>query len=271
MYSLPGSISSADALLISSINKGSLLGNAGLAYNELFSLHKANKRTEDIKVVEPYADLLEDELVSKLQEKKDTILAAFKKCTSSDLEVPLFSWKSIRWNESLSNREWRRAQMTAEELAADSILKYDQENKIELNDWETKFGVKHYSWQYDEYEEDTVEHSHFVHYPMKVDRIFRTSDLAHRISLHFGVNFYTYVKQDFLGGLGDEDMTTGFNVVKRTLVLKYLPYGPSHGQMQRLLQVARTQKERKDNGERATLMRNETVFGADLVCAFDSA
>ena len=270
MYSLPGSISKEDARLMSSLNRASLLGQAGLSYGELFTLHKTLRGAEESKFFEPYADLLEEDLAAKLTAGKDTILAAFKKCTHSQLEVPLVSWNTVRWHESLNELQWRRSNMTSDQLAAEQELKWEQEQTILDNGWETKVGVTKRIFEcvgYNVFEEST-ETSLF---PAKVDKIFRHSDLAQRIALLFGTNFSTYIKQETVDGAGDAREVGGFSVAKRTLVLRFLPYGPTPSQMKRLLEVARTQNERRDAGKRTLLLHEETLVGADLLRLSTSA
>jgi hypothetical protein len=62
-----------------------------------------------------------------------------------------------------------------------------------------------------------------------VDRIFRNSDLAERLSLTLGPNFLPSYKWESVEGAADES-EFGYRVYKKTLCVIYCPFGVSKPQ-----------------------------------------
>lgn len=264
-------LSHSDNILMNSLTTNSILGEMSREDGHLFYLHKLNKTAEDAKRMEPYADILEDELVAMLKAGKDNLVAELKKCKSADIQIPLFNWNTVIWHESLHELNSRRAKMTAEERKDSHETKWAQEEMIDRNKWETKFSVINETLEYDASVDDMVEYFYHTYYPMKVDRIFKQTDLAQRLALALGPNFSTYTRTTSLENAGDKREIGGFSVLKKTLYLKYHPYGLPYNLFQPFLQIAKVQEDRKNKGERTVLKRSEKPFGADLLRLTPSA
>jgi hypothetical protein len=85
--------------------------------------------------------------------------------------------------------------------------------------------------------------------PVKVDRIFRHSDLAKRISLSLGPNFYPRFLQELVSEVSDQVNDGGYRVYKKTLVVVYYPFGLEKDKMKKLLEVAKSQAKRIAEGK----------------------
>jgi hypothetical protein len=258
---LPYKLSAEDEAVFASLQRSALLPSiATPGEGELMLLYKANKRHEEEKIVEPYADLLEIELKKLLQERKDAVLAQLHKSKSTTFTVDLFSWNTIQYNESLAELKQRESTMTAEERVRANCQKRDRQREIEAKGWETTFGVEcqnPYAWEGD----CGAGESWWSYHPLKVDRIFRNSDLALRLSLALGPNFFPQIRWDRVEDAG-ESGDNGFTVFKKTLTVRYYPFGlPNKSQMDKLLAVAKKDAKRMSYGEKIGYTAGEYPVG----------
>ena len=250
-------LSLSDARLVRSINARSILGEATSSTGDLYMLYKQHKDRETQEMLNRYVDILEDELVAILKAGKDNLLAELKKCTTSNMQVDLFNWNTVVWYETLTELKWRVAQMSPEQRTEHDAKKKAQYALIEEMGWETKFGVKRVPWD--------LQQPTLAYTKEKVDFIFRHSNLAQRLVLALGTNFSTFIKCSRVHDEGEYGELNRFSVYKKTLVLKYHPYGLNYHQMNHLLNVAKVEKERRDKLERKELEMDERAVGVDLL------
>lgn len=262
MSSLPYTLSAEDAALFQSLQASALLPSlATPASGELVKLFKQRMLEEQKKKMEPYADILEHQLEAMLVERKDSILQQLKDSKGTSFTADLFSWKTILYRESLTSMQTRVGEMSLEERMAHSQKVRSQRIAIEDNGWESKFSVEASSGYYDEDGYYQEEGTYPTYPPVKVDRIFRHSDLAMRLSLKLGPNFFPFTKWERVDAEGDDDYESGYSVYKKTLAVRYYPFGVSKQQMTKLLTVAKTQAERMARGEVVGLAARETPVG----------
>ncbi len=260
-YNLPYTLSAADAALFSSLRASALLPSlATPCHGELVTLFKERKREEDKKRVEPYADILEGELTKMLEERKDSILQQLKDSKGTSFTADLFSWKTVHYSETLASMQARVSEMSSEERVAHYEKVRETRFAIEDNGWESEFFVEARDPIYDDDGYFQEEETSTPYPSVKVDRIFRCSDLAERLSLKLGPNFYPFTKWEYVQGAGNYE-ENGFNVYKKTLAVRYYPFGVKKDQMKKLLGVAKTQAERKTRGEVISLRARETPVG----------
>jgi hypothetical protein len=206
-------------------------------------VYQQKKRDEEFKRIEPFADLLEHDLAEQIEVRKAAILKQLRESKDTLFTVDLFSWKTVAYSETSQDMRHRYAAM---EDGRSALI---QENRrrailIEDNKWETTFGVESanpYSWDYS-------DEPYWSYYPRKVDRIFRHSDLAMRLSLKLGPNFFPSFRWERVEDAGDSS-EHGFSVYKKTLYVRYYPLGVSQMQLTKLLGVAKKQAERMSLGE----------------------
>jgi hypothetical protein len=260
MSSLPYTLSAEDTALFQSLQASALLPTlARPGRGEMVELFKQRKREEHKKAVESYADLLEIELVKMLEERKASILQQLKDSKGSSFTAKLFSWKTVSYHESLTELQRRKSEMTADQMAQHPLLMRERRIEIMENQWESYFSVEATQGYYNPHgyvEEETYS----THYPMKVDRIFRHSDLAMRLSLKLGPNFYPFIKWDRVEGAGAEG-DHGFSVFVKTLSVRYNPFGVNKEQMMKLLAVAKTEAQRAALGQKTGYTAGETPMG----------
>ena len=153
--------------------------------------------------------------------------------------------------------------MTDSEWQAHALKMQERSEQIEYNGWEDTFSVQRkslYSLDYDE------EVTYDTYRPIKVDRIFRNSDLAWRLSLVLGPNFFPSYRWERLEDVGDT-VEEGFHVYKKTLYVTYYPFGVKKTHLDKLLSVARRQAERVSLGEKTNFHGGEYAVGHESLCA----
>lgn len=255
------SLSTADSALFKALQEAAILPEAAKPGDgELVQLFKQKKREEQKKDMEPYADILEEQLKVNLWDRKNAILKQLKQSKSSTFTAELFSWKTVSYYETIWEQNKRVAAMTREERREHGFKKMGLKERIERNGWESTFGVKARStldWG------DDVDRIYWSLYPVKVDRIFRHSDLARRLSLALGPTFYPYITWDPVEGATevDGDGERGFQVYKKTLCVRYYPFGVPKQSLELLLQTAKEQAQRRTEGKVRCLDTNEMLEG----------
>jgi hypothetical protein len=256
MNSLSFQLSPSDAALFESLQASALLPTlAEPGEGELVELYKQRKREENKKHIEPYADLLEIDLVKMLEARKASILQQLKESKDSNFTAKLFSWNSVGYHESLSGLQRRQDGMTTKELSEHNVAMRERQFLILENDWESMFSVEGTEFFIDA--DGRYNNQPFTsRYPVKVDRIFNNSDLANRLSLKLGPNFFPYIEWEPIQGAGDES-AYGYSVYKKTLCARYYPFGVKKGQLMKLLATARTDAERISLGKKSVYAMGE--------------
>ena len=261
--SLPYTLSAEDEKLFKSLQAAALLPALAIpGAGELVELFKANKRAEKKQKYAPYADLLESKLKDYLVIYKEDIMKKLRETKSSSFSVELFSWKTVHYNMSLTQLRERESEMTRDEKAAHYNEKWSNRALITENNWESMFGVQcepHYG--YDE--------EQWTYYLEKVDNIFHNSDLALRLSLFLGPNFYPTIQWQTVEGAGADGINS-FIVVKKTLCLRYCPFGVTKDQMAKLLECAKSEAQRIARGEKARMGASEWAVGAEALRIVES-
>lgn len=269
MANLSFNLSAADAVFFQSLQANCLLPQlATPGEGELVELFKQKKKAEQKELMAPYTDLLEAEILAELGNRKQTILAKLKESESTSFAVELFSWNTVNYRESLQELKRRTSAMTSAERCDYQLEKYNQDSLFETNGWESNFGttVHHV-------DEDGEAQSYYGYYPVKVDRIFRNSDLHLRVSLALGPNFFPFLRYALVKE-ADADDPQGYSVVKKTLCVRYYPFGVIKEHMTRLLDVAKAKATRSAEGKVTTLSSSvpygsyESVTGPGVTYAF---
>ena len=262
---LPFTLSAEDAALFKSLQASALLPELTKpGEGELVQLFKQNKRSEEITRIEPYADLLEIKLKELLEAGKAAILAHLRESKSTAFTVNLFSWNTVKYYETLSQQQQRVDGMTPVEKADHLARVSEQKRMIFENGWEDTFGVETTEASgWNPHEEDT----YWTHLPVKVDRIFRNSDLQFRLSLALGPNFFPSVRWQRLPCSEEHDYEGGFSVYKKTLFVTYHPFGVNKQQMSKLLAVAKKEAERSAAGKKVVYEWPEYGVGYAKLCA----
>jgi hypothetical protein len=265
--SLPYTLSAEDAALFKRLQDSALLPEtAKPGEGALVQLFKQQKKQEQKTIIEPYADLLEAELKMNLANRKADILAELKASKSSTFTAKLFSWNSVSYYEAIWEQTKRIAAMSQEEQRAYHDKMADREYRIKVNKWETMFRVE--KMIYIDDDEYSFERARMQYYDsllaVKVDRIFRQSDLGKRLSLTLGPNFFPYITWTPIEGASEEG-DDGFQVYQKTLCVRYYPFGVAKLQMEQLLKTAKEQAKRKAEGKIRTLESEETCKGHQML------
>lgn len=261
MASLPFNLSATDAAVFKSLQAAALLPQlATPGEGEFVSLYRFRKYDENKKVIAPYADILEHELTKMLERRKASILNELESCKGTNFTAKLFEWTTVLYHEGLESMKRRVSEMTFEEHMAHITKMRERQLTIERNKWETMFSVEAgLPYGYDEYDEPDCTLP-----PVKADRIFRQSDLALRLSLKLGPNFYPFTEWEAVEDAGEEG-EHGYKVWKKTLCVRYYPFGVTKTQMLRLLGVAKEQAGRVAKGEVRRLGASEYGIGHEAL------
>lgn len=253
-FNLPYTLSAEDAALFKTIQDSALLPSlAQPGEGKMVELFKQKKKDEQKRIIAPYADLLEERLMKMLLQRRAEILQTLKDSKGTSFSVDLFSWKTINYHESLSQLKAREADMSREERNTHYRALNAHAAAVKGNGWESMFGV--YEEGYNGWALEIVE----TFAPVKVDRIFRNSDLAMRISLALGPNFLPYTTwENNVPSMGGGQ---GFNVFKKTLGVRYYPFGVPKQQMKELLAVAKSEAKRFAEGKKTRLGGGEYTVG----------
>lgn len=264
MANLSFNLSADDALLFQGLQASCLLPTlAHPGEGELVKLFKEKKKAEEKELIAPYADLLETEILQELGARKETILKKLKESEGSSFTVELLSWNTVYYRESLQDLKRRESEMTLTELREHRWAKHEQGRLFESNGWQSKFGTCVRT-----VDEDGEGMSHYGYLPVKVDRIFRHSDLALRVSLALGPNFFPFLRYARVEEFPMDD-PHGYCVTKTTLCVRYYPFGVSKSQMTRLLDVVKAKSARSAEGRIATLgATTETIIGEGVTYSF---
>ena len=260
--SLPYTLSAEEATLFAQLQDSALMYELVTpGEGELVELYKQKKREQQKKRVLPYADLLADELMYMLQKRKDQIMAQLRESNDTEFMVDLFSWKAVHYHESLDRLKKREADMTPTELHDHLRKKHDEKELIKANGWESTFGADEHGFN------GWAEETTTIYEPMKVDRIFKDSDLALRLSLFLGPNFSTSIRWDnaLPGESYIDSVMRGFSVYKKTLYVNYHPFGLPKKQLIKLLAVAKEDKRRQAMGEKIRLRSGEYPVGHEAL------
>jgi len=251
LFNLSVKLSAEDEAVFQTLQASALLPTlATPGEGELVQLYKQKQKEAERQTIEPYADILETQLLGYLTERKDEILQKLKDSESTSFSADLFSWNSVTYHESFSELKRRQSAMTPEELRQHRCDMWEQKERIKEEGWETTFGVERQECY------DGEEIIYWVLDRVKVDRIFRNSDLELRLSLALGPNFFPFTKSQ---SVCDDDES--FSVFKKTLCVRYCPFGVTKPQMDKLLACAKNEAKRKAEGLKTSLRRDEYGVG----------
>lgn len=261
---LPYTLSAEDAAVFTTLQDSALLPElAKPGKGEMVELFKQKKYEEQRALLAPYADILEAELKKMLEQRKSVILQKLKESKGTAFTVELFSWTTVHYHESLSQLKKRESEMGFEERHEHYLAQRKKDQLITANKWETMFGTE-YGLVYGYGEDDYPD---VARVSMKVDRIFRFSDLTMRLSLALGPNFYPFMRWV---NVMPEPFTAaerrGYFVYKKVLCVRYYPFGVSKLQMDKLLACAKTQAQRLADGEKISLTGGEYPVGHEEMC-----
>jgi hypothetical protein len=189
------------------------------------------QKKKEKELVQPYADLLLAHIKSAVTARRGEIwetLAATGECE-------VFSYEALHYNQDLVDKKRRLAEMSAEEREA--VFTAEEPT-------ETHFGLK--KWHANDAEavaegDDLFYQSHEL-YPIKVQRIFRSSDLGVRISLLFGPHFFIKKERKCLER---KEGNFGWTHQKVTIKVVFKGESISEWEAREILRVAKETKQRE--------------------------
>ncbi len=255
LYNLSVKLSAEDVAVFQCLQATALLPSlAQPGEGELVALYKQKQRETQQAAMEPYADILETELLKCLEARKAQIYTKLMESKGASFEVELFKWKTVKYRETLTELKQRESEMTTERLREHHSFLRNRSARLEQLGYESMFSAEK-SEVYDGEEE-----TYTTLYPVKVDRIFRFTDLALRLSLALGPNFYPYTAWKAMEGESEEG-EDGYTVFTKTLCVRYYPYGVSKFQMEKLLTCAKKDAKRKAEGTKTALRMSEYGVG----------
>ena len=255
LYNLSVKLSAEDAAVFHCLQASALLPSlAQPGQGELVALYKQKQRETQQQLMEPYADILETELLKCLEARKTQIYNKLLASKDASFSVELFKWKTVKYRETLTELKQRESEMTEERLREHHLFIKNRSARLEQMGYESMFSVEKSEYY------DGEEETYATLYPVKVDRIFNFTDLALRLSLALGPNFYPYYAWKYMEGESEEG-DDGYTVYTKTLCVRYCPYGVSKLMMDKLLACAKKETKRKAEGTKTRLRMSEYGVG----------
>lgn len=264
-HTLPYGLSIEDGELFSSLVSSALLHQVSTpGSGEFAQRFRDRKLAEERDRLHPYTDLLEAEIRRQITSRDpESLLDEMRACHVYDMGINLFSWNTIFFNESLLMMKERVAEMSPSEQMEHRYKKQERDISIEQQGYCHTIGVNNrlsYGSNYHYYDcGDEYDGLSFLS-PVKIHRIFTKTDLAKRLTLILGPNFFPSFRYEQLAQVNEEG-TDGYLAYKVTLFAKYYPSGLPRTQMKELLDVARTQQRRQAEGKVRTLSDTEWLVG----------
>jgi hypothetical protein len=244
-YALPYALSPEQQTNYERVLQAALLPSLVIpGENELAVTYKEAQRVVQKHMMEPYADLLEEHILSIVATEKERILDELRTSPHVWMSAKIFSWNTIHYHETLKDMLKRQSAMTYDETIDHYQWTSDRAKLIKDKGLEHEFGVF--------YSEGV-----FTYWPLpcvKIERIFKNTNLADRIALSLGPNFTAFIRAEFL-----EENTRDFKMdaMKHTLCVRFHPFGPQRSTMVRLLSVVESEAERKSRNQKRTLNEGE--------------
>jgi hypothetical protein len=248
MASLRYVLSAEDTALLESLQNTALLSETSL--QEVSELAFKKKAEQEKQMLLPYADLLEMEILTELSLRKQSILNKLKESPDTDFTVDLLSWNTVFYREGLTELLRRESLMTREELRDHTNAKRVVQESL------TTFGKLSVCGTEMLYHDEHETYRYISLSDVKVERIFRKTDLRYRIAMALGPNFFPYLRMKKQED-ADEDGPHGYTGWTTTLCVRYYPMGISKNQMACILKTLKDKKKRQEEGTYYTLQSME--------------
>ena len=240
MNSLPYTLNAEQTALFQEMQDSALFpALATPGEGELVTLFKKSYRELQRKRLEPCADLLKTHILARVCVDRAAILEELKKDPKAGMRAELFSWHTIRYNQTLTQLQKAQSKMSFDEKTASRIDMHTEKQQIKDNHWETMLRVDEIT--------DSCEMMTAM-WEVKINDIFRFTDIADRVALALGPCFFPYIQWQEA-----EDLTNlkspNFRIYKKALCVRYYPFGLDLPKMKRLFEAASKQNERALRGE----------------------
>ncbi len=204
--------------------------------------------------MEPYSDILFRLIADKMEEHKDEMIEHLRGCEITQLRVPIFTWKTVSYNESLSEMQYRVSQMTPDERV-EHVTKIAARAPA-LHDGESWIGI-------------TGEAAYLP--PVKVNRVINSSDLFHRLMGFLGPCFRPKMDLKRIADahidVWDPDYCYGYRIYEKTLVAEYCPLGLPLRDLKPLLAAAQAYWKRSEDSKVYYVMDKENITTLDDLLA----
>ena len=202
---------------------------------DLAKRHRAQRKEELKKKLEPYADVLEAQVRPTLLAKKEQILAQLE--GGQDFTVQLCEWNFVTYRSTPNMMRASMAEMTSEERAIFSERLAERDAYIANQGWS------------DSLVEVRATHPQLGEVttlpPQKLMRIFTKTNLLWRIASALGPNFTPYIVSEAVSHVGHPRDALDFVAMKSILCVKYCPAGLQATELKKLLTMAKDQKRRR--------------------------
>ena len=253
--SLSYTLSDEQAAFFNEMVSSALLPKVAIpGQGELVERYKKEQREAQRLKMLPYADLLGGCIVRQLQAKRAELLAQLHTAPWKNMEVPIFSWNTVVFNETLQEMNNRLDGATNEELAKHFQTLGERERIIAESGAEHMFGVAHTAQFFTDVALREV----------RIDRIFRNSDLATQLVTTLGPNFTYKIRPIYSEACPHYEYGSpyGFSTLKKTLIAVYHPFGMTKSVLLKNLAVFQNHAERAARGEVTRLDVDQWLRGS---------
>ena len=183
-------------------------------------LKESKKRKEQVKL-QPYNDMLFDHIMETLELQKDSIREKLMEGLARDSPYPSFEileYNSVLYNDSLEEKIQKLNSMTGEERARAYKQETKENIRIRDNSWDATIGL--------------TRSSYYSMHPVRLDRIFKHTDILRRIANEFGTKYKVYNDMKYILFQGEK-----YCVWKKSVRLVYKSDGPLQKDIQEILAV----------------------------------
>jgi hypothetical protein len=220
---------------------------------DLARRQRAFRKQEAIQMLDPYADILEQQIMPLLLAKKEAILA---KLVSSPQDgyfyVDVCEWNTVQYACKGSELREHIASLAPQEKEWFLQGLKDRNDELKQRGWtDSRLSVKKMS----------ADDGLIMLRPQKIERIMRKSNLGWRIAQALGPNFRPEIVLKAVSHIGAPRSKLDYIAFKGVLTLVYCPLGLERTLLKEMLATVKRQKERRAAGLLWTPQAEEVVCG----------
>jgi hypothetical protein len=233
-------MSEEDKALFREIQQAALLPTlAQPGVGDLAQRQRAFRRQEAMEMLDPYADVLEQQIMPSLLEKREELLA---KLTNSQndgyFHLEICEWNIVQYSCKGAELREHIDSLSLEERGEFLNALTERNNELTARGWiDSVVSVKKING----------EAEVMMLRPQRIERIMRKSNLGWRLAQVLGPNFRPEVIFQPISHVGAPRSKLDYIALKGILTLVYCPLGLKSAPLKKMLATAKRQRERRAN------------------------
>lgn len=212
---------------------------------------RAFRRQEAIEMLDPYADVLEQQIMPSLIEKREELLAKLNNSQNDGyFHLKICEWNTVQYSCKGAELREHIDSLSLEERGGFLDALAARKNQLTARGWiDSVVSVKKING----------EAEVMMLRPQRIERIMRKSNLGWRLAQVLGPNFRPEVIFKPLSHVGAPRSKLDYIAMKGILTLVYCPLGLQRTHLKAMLASARRQRERRANDAVLRLEADEAV------------